>query len=33
VLTALNVGFGECFTPTACSDALDWQEILQRTEP
>ena len=33
VQTALNAGFGECFTPAAGRDALDWQEILQRRAP
>jgi len=33
VQTALNAGFGECFTPTSGRDALDWQEILERREP
>jgi phage terminase large subunit GpA-like protein len=33
VQTALNAGFGECFTPAAGRDALDWQEILQRRQP
>jgi phage terminase large subunit GpA-like protein len=33
VQTALNAGFGECFTPAAGRDALDWQEIFQRRQP
>lgn len=31
--TALNAGFGECYTPASGRDALDWQEILQRRQP
>ena len=33
VQTALNAGFGECFTPASGRDALDWQEILGRRAP
>lgn len=33
VQTALNAGFGECYTPASGRDALDWQEIFQRRAP
>lgn len=31
--TALNAGFGECYTPASGRDALDYREIFQRRQP